>query len=66
MVVSEIMIVYKLSGPVNGQKILEDIQKLVNSYQPSVPGEVPLLTISIKPITHDDTSMIPKLEYKEE
>jgi hypothetical protein len=57
------MIVYKLDKTLDGQKILNDIQNLVNKIQPQNNQDY-LLTISIKTITTTDTSHIKKLEYK--
>ena len=56
------MIVYKLNQQLNGQKILHDIQQLINQNH----GEDYFLSIEVKKITYEDTSLIPKLEYKKE
>jgi hypothetical protein len=58
------MIAYVLNKQIDGEKILKDIQQLVNSYNKNYPNQTPVLTISIRTISHDDTSLIPKLEFK--
>lgn len=55
------MISYSLSKNLSGEKILKDIQKLVNKYQGSKDNMI--LTIRVTSITNDDSSLIPKLEY---
>lgn len=59
------MIVYKLDSPLDGKKILQDIQNLIQSFRSS-NGEIPLLIIDIKTIAYEDTGPIPKIEYKGE
>jgi len=58
------MIVYKLNQSINGEKILNDIQKLVSKIPPHSNSENLLLVISVKTISSTDTSHIKKLEYK--
>jgi hypothetical protein len=58
------MIAYVLNKQINGETILKDIQQLVNTHNKNYPDKIPVLTITIKTISHDDTSLIPKLEYK--
>jgi hypothetical protein len=61
----DIMICYKLDKNIDGNKILQDIQKLI-SKNSNVDNKEIVLVISIKQITnHSGDSLIPKLEYKE-
>jgi hypothetical protein len=58
------MIVYKLNQSINGEKILNDIQKLVSEIPLDSKSENLLLVISLKTISLTDTSHIKKLEHK--
>jgi hypothetical protein len=58
------MIAYVLDKDVGAEEILSDIQKLINKFKLENPTTVPILTIQIKTISMDDTSLIPKLEHK--
>jgi hypothetical protein len=61
----DIMICYKLDKNIDGNKILQDIQKLITKNS-NVDNKEIVLVISIKQITnHSGDSLIPKLEYKE-
>jgi len=58
------MLAYKLSNNIDGNKLISDIQKLIQrSVQPSNQNIEHLLIITVKEITHDDNSLISKLEY---
>lgn len=60
------MIAYVLNNNIDSQKLIRDIQELINktlSNDPNQNGHI--LKIEIKPISRDDTAMIPKLEFKE-
>lgn len=59
------MIVYRLDKNIDAQKVINDIQNLINKFQQTNPQDIGLLTITIKSVSYDDTSLIPKLEYKE-
>jgi len=59
------MIVYKLDKNIDAQKVINDIQNLINKFQQTNPQDIGLLTILIKSVSYDDTSLIPKLEHKE-
>ena len=63
-VLVSLMVVYKLDKSIDTQRLISDIQKLVTQFSSDNPNDTPLLVISVKKITHDDTSLIPKLEYK--
>lgn len=59
------MICYKLDKNIDGNKILQDIQKLISKNSNENNEEI-ILVISIKKITnHSGDSLLPKLEYKE-
>lgn len=65
VVVSENMIAYTLNKNINGEKLLNDINKLVNEFQKNnIDNQIPILVIDIRTVTRDDNSLIPKLEYK--
>lgn len=57
-------IFYKLDHQIDGQKLLNNIQSIINKFQQNNKDSMPILCISIKTITHEDTSFIPKLEHK--
>jgi hypothetical protein len=59
------MIAYKLDKDINGQELLSSIQNLINKSRENNSLADSILIIKIANISHDDTSMIPKLEYKE-
>ena len=59
------MIAYRLDKNIDGQKILDDIQNLVQKFMQKEADQIPILYIDIRSITQDDTSMIPKIEYKD-
>ena len=56
------MIYIKLDKQIDANQLLHKIQQLINK---STISESSFIEISIKNVNHDDTSMIPKLEYKE-
>lgn len=58
------MISYILNKDLNGEKILNDIQKMMVKFRTDSPDKIPILYIDIRCVTHDDTSLIPKLEHK--
>ena len=59
------MIAYRLDKNIDGQKILADIQNLVQKFMQKESGKIPILYIDIRSITREDTSLIPKLEYRD-
>lgn len=56
------MIYIKLDKQIDANQLLHKIQQLINK---SIISESSFIEISIKDISYDDVSMIPKLEYKE-
>jgi hypothetical protein len=58
------MLAYILDKNISGEKILKDIQKLVRKYHTDSQDQTKILTITIKTITSDNHSFIPKLELK--
>jgi hypothetical protein len=64
VVVSENMIVYSLNKNISGDKILKDINSMIENFKKHNSATDILLVIDIKTISHDDNSLIPKLEYK--
>jgi len=55
-------IAYSLNKTLNGEKILQDIQNLVNGIKDNDKPKV--LVISVKEVVSDDTSLIPKITFK--
>jgi hypothetical protein len=55
-------IAYSLNKTLNGEKILQDIQNLVNGIKDKDKPKV--LVISVKEVVSDDTSLIPKITFK--
>jgi|688.fasta_scaffold131132_3 hypothetical protein len=56
-------IYFKLDKKIDPNKLLQELQKLINR---SEVNENSIIEISIKNIAYDDTEIIPKLEYKNE
>ena len=65
LVVSENMKSYRLDKKIDGEKILQDIQNLVTKFTQTNTNKIPILYIDIRTITSEDTTLIPKIEYKE-
>jgi|LakMenEpi03Aug12_release.lakeMendotaPanAssembly.Ray.scaffolds.fasta_scaffold3727278_1 hypothetical protein len=58
------MLAYVLNQNIDGNKLLGDIQKLISSFQQNYPNVQPILIVEVKSVSYEDTSMIPKLEVK--
>lgn len=56
------MLAYALDKPIDGNKLLQDIQNLIQKQNGS--GIQMILVIKLQEIVSDSTSHIPKLEYK--
>lgn len=59
------MLCYSLENNISGEKLLQDINRLIEKFRKNSPDQKPILYIDIKSVTYDDTSLIPKLEHKE-
>ena len=59
------MIAYRLDKNIDGEKLLKDVQNLVKEFMQKQPDKIPILYIDIRSITREDTSLIPKIEYKD-
>jgi hypothetical protein len=57
------MLAYTLNKQLDGNKILLDIQNLINQYDSG--NNEKILVIQIKEIVNDSNAHIPKLEYKD-
>lgn len=57
------MLVYKLNQNIDSQRLIEQIQQLVQKKVNS-PDKEFLLVIDVKEISYSDDSSIPKIEYK--
>jgi len=57
------MLAYVLDRAIDSQKLLQDIQNLINNY-PKEPNDSLVLSIRITKIEQDTSEHIPKLEYK--
>lgn len=66
VVVSEIMLYFKLEDIKSDQDLMKIISKIKDSLSKIQNPTNKIMTISIKDITGDDSTMIPKLEHKKE
>lgn len=63
------MIAYVLDKEISGEKILQDIQKLIVEFKQNNPesswpwSSGPILYIDIKTIAKEDTTLIPKITH---
>jgi hypothetical protein len=57
------MLAYCLDKNIDSQKLLRDIQNLINSYTKQ-PQDSLILTVRIIKVEQDTTEHIPKLEHK--
>ena len=64
MVVSEIMLYFKLENIKSDQDLMKIISKIKHSLNKIQDPSNKILTIKIQDITIDDNAMIPKLENK--
>lgn len=64
VVVSEIMIYFKLENIKNDQDLIKIIGKIKQSVYKISDHSNKILVVKIQEITRDDSGMIPKLEYK--
>jgi len=60
------MIAYVLDKEISGERILQDINRMIERFRKNNGDVVPILTIDIKTITSESTILIPKLTYKED
>ena len=58
------MLAYALSENIDGNKLIKDIQQMILQFQEQNPNVSLVLTIDIKKISYDDSSIIPKLETR--
>jgi len=58
------MIAYVLDKEISGERILQEINSMIERFRKNNGHVVPILTIDIKTITSESTSLIPKLTYK--
>lgn len=56
------MIMYTLNKDINGQKLLEDIQKMVQNKLSQTSNTL-VLVIDIKEVVQDSDAHIPKITY---
>jgi len=56
---------YRLDKKIEAEKILKDIRDLIEKFSQNNSNKIPILYIDIRTITSEDTSLIPKLEYRE-
>lgn len=64
MVVSEIMLYFKLENIKSDQDLMKIIGKIKQSVSKISDHSNKILVVKIQEITSDDSGMIPKLEYK--
>jgi hypothetical protein len=58
------MIAYCLDKNINGGKILQDIQGHIDLVKKNSQGQSLVLYIDVRPITSENTSIIPKITHK--
>jgi hypothetical protein len=58
------MIAYKLDKQISGEKLLKDIDKMIQGHKGSKDSMI--LFIEIRSVNYEDHSLIPKLEYKKD
>lgn len=64
VVVSEIMLYFKLENIKSDQDLMKIIGKIKHSISRISDHSNKILVVKIQEITRDDSGMIPKLEYK--
>ena len=64
MVVSEIMIYFKLEEIKSDQDLMKIISKIKHSLSKISDPSNKILVVNIQEVTSDDSTMIPKLEHK--
>lgn len=58
------MIAYVLDKDISGEKLLQEINTLVENFRKSNSDKTPILYIDIRTISHEDTSIIPKITHE--
>lgn len=64
MVVSEIMLYFKLEEIKSDQDLMKIISKIKHSLSKISDPSNKILVVNIQEVTGDDSTMIPKLEHK--
>jgi hypothetical protein len=64
VVVSEIMLYFKLDNINNDQDLMKIITKIKHSLSKISDPQNLVMTVTIRSIVDDDSTMIPKLEHK--
>ena len=64
VVVSEIMLYFKLDNINNDQDLMKIITKIKHSLSKISDPQNLVMTVTIRSIVNDDSTMIPKLEHK--
>lgn len=64
VIVSEIMLYFKLENIKSDQDLMKIISKIKHSISKISDHSNKILVVKIQEITRDDSDMIPKLEYK--
>lgn len=59
-----LMIAYVLDKDISGEKLLQEINTLVENFRKSNSDKTPILYIDIRTISHEDTSIIPKITHE--
>lgn len=59
-----LMIAYVLDKDISGEKLLQEINNLVENFRKSNSDKTPILYIDIRTISHEDTSIIPKITHE--
>ena len=64
MVVSEIMLYFKLENIKSDQDLMKIISKIKHSLTKIVDPSNKIMVVKIQEVASDDSTIIPKLEYK--
>lgn len=66
VIVSEIMLYFKLENIKSDQDLMKIINKIKQSLDKIQDPTNKILVVKVQEVTSDDSTMIPKLEYKKE
>lgn len=58
------MISYVLNKEISAEKIIQDIDHMVTKFKQNNLDKTPILYIDIRTISNENTTLIPKVEYK--
>lgn len=59
------MLAYILYENLSSEKLVRDVNKLLDNFRKNNPDTTPILCITIRTISQDNNSLIPKLEFSQ-